>query len=260
MKAAISPAASKYFVQDTGDGALFIFSPETDKREMIAKWLPKLNYKLVNRNRTAAPFMTIKARAVVHFGEYLKDRPDLTQEGVVSNEIILASRLLDSEFLRGWREDSDDTPICLCTTNEFYQKVICQQLPSEKNRFSKHKVVTKDRTLTAWAYDYAVLPQAKKELPNVSLRSRKRQRKVLADLSTRSIYVSIADLYNQNLYKRTAGQAPLINHLETALLLGENAILHCADPYRSPKLLNLLYQYKDFIEAGNIILLLGSHI
>lgn len=267
------------FSQDTGDGILLIFPPNLDKTSTVKKIIPDLTDRLVERNRVSADFIKMRVRAVLHFGEYFRDKPKITKSGVTGDAINVTARLLDSDFLRSWvRTSEQSVPLCLLVSNEFYESVVRQQMPELASKFTQHDIGTKDRTLKAWAFNYVVGsktqlngPQSlhggeqttlagKIEPLSVRSHSGRKEEKELFQLEGRTLILSTFDIHNYNLYKRIAETKPLRNHLETSLLLSSKVVIHCSDPYRSKEVLELLYEYQDFVKRGEILFLLGSTI
>jgi hypothetical protein len=157
----------------------------------------------------------------------------------------------------------------LFVSDEFYTKVVELQIPILKTNFVKERVQTKDGQLTAWRLTYQKPPDKRKRFNQVRGKPRrkaktaprgKKKSYILATLPTVSILISAADVHNFNLYKRTAGSVPLVNHIETALLLGQRAFMHCTDPYRSNVVFELLNEFEGFIRDGTLLFLLGSSI
>ncbi|MBU1967551.1 hypothetical protein KKH50_04680 [Patescibacteria group bacterium] len=262
IKNAISPLKidlQKCDIQDTGDGILMVLPSEINKTKIITVMIPDLKNALIEYNRKSSNLYKLKVRCVVHFGEIRRDKPPLTGEGLSGgSEIIITARLLDSELLRNSiRNSPKNQPLCLLVSDEFYKKIIKQELPTFLQRFTLCKVNTKDRELEAWAFDF----KPSQSTRNIKFSEHKEKiSKKLNDLEGRCIFISPFDIYNYALYKRNADMVPLRNHLETALLLGNKTILHCADPYRSAEVCELLYEYKNFIASGDILFLLGSTI
>jgi hypothetical protein len=277
------------YTGDTGDGVLLVINPKFDKSKLITEFIPRLEYNLNDRNRCAADFLQLKIRAVIHCGEILEDEPEITGKGVVSNEIIIAARLLDSEFLKTMVRDSNRrSPIALLVSDDFYNKILCQQTPVIAKNFSKFDIPTKDRSIPAWAYNFDSSSQSHQQSgsnnnpENTSVSSvsqdvkssdtkvsvsdgkasadTKKSSMTLGELGGRVLFLAGADIYNFELYRRLAGIVPLKSHLETALLLGRTVVLHCADPFRRVEVYNLLKEYNDFIRNGDILFLFGTAI
>lgn len=81
----------------------------------------------------------------------------------------------------------------------------------------------------------------------------------LADLSPSCLYVPLLDVHNARLYGRRHPELPLAQHLETALLLGERAVLHCLDPYRSAEVARLVGELDPLVASGDLLFLLGEN-
>jgi hypothetical protein len=267
------PAYEKKVIPfDTGDGLGLLFPAETPKKVLLEGFL-RLVPSLVKKHNANLKFTAkFLLRATLHFGDYLKDKPKLTKTGYSGREINYAFRLLDSEILReAVRRQGEARPVALILSDEFYTKIVKQQIPNLEKHFVLRTITAKDGEITAWLYVDQVLkfkiPETTIEQPKRSkvdgkggIQIKKTKSSVkLKDLKP-SIYVSAADIHNFNLYKRIAGSVPLVNHLETAILLSDCAILHCTDPYRLQEVFNLLKEFEYFIKIGKIRFLLGSSI
>jgi hypothetical protein len=89
-------------------------------------------------------------RASLHFGEYLSHSSALS-DGVTGNDINIAARLLDSNDLRRIiRRQSWNRPLAYLLSEEYYGKIVREQVPELADRYTKIKVASKDRSLTAW--------------------------------------------------------------------------------------------------------------
>jgi class 3 adenylate cyclase len=268
LKKCFKNIASKCIPSDTGDGIGIIFPAETDKAALVHDFYPALELAVKDHNQGAGKLTSFRLRAVLHFGEFFRDSPALTKNGVTGASINHAFRILDSAAHRSFLDQlAKDRPIALIISAEYYQQIIRMQKPLLTKDFSKITIKTKDRTFLAWAYHHdgkapKVTKVAKVIKNSVSLRNAKAAPEplVLATLPGTSILLATADIHNLNLYSRILGSIPLKNHLETSLLLGSKVILHCADPYRSRVVYNLLNEYSRFISAGKIVFLLGSSI
>jgi len=245
--------------QDRGDGILYVFSPITEKRLIVTNFLPKLRLKILEMNKDLTTSLKIKIRAVVSFGECIISKSKLTKISITSTEINRVSYLLDSSFIKSWsQERSFSNPICVLFMDKFYSEIIKEQIPSQMNKFSRIQVETKKKKEIVWAYDYQEVIKKEKLFKNIKLKKCKKV--YLSELDGRCIYLSTADYYNYHLYKRMYEKVPLKNHLETALLLSDFVILHCADPYRLELVLDLCYEYEDFIKNGELVFLLARDI
>jgi hypothetical protein len=260
---------------DTGDGVGLVFPADTPKVSLLNKLLPLLQRLVRDHNHHATDETKILVRAVLHFGEYFKDQPELTKAGFTGNEINCAFRLLNSALLRkAVRGQGELRPLAFLLSHKYYTEIVLQQIPILKNEYISQTLKTKDSRLPAWLHVFRSTERPKnqrslnKSRPHSDGRKRSvdrstkqhKQPKVLSDLPPASIFISASDIHNFNLYKRIHGSVPLVNHLETALLLSDHAIIHCTDPYRSPLVLDLLTEFHDFVTNGSILFLLGSSI
>lgn len=257
--------------KDTGDGLLCLPPQDASKKNIVTHFIPSLIKSLTQHNSTAPSNQKIKLRVVLHSGEYIKDQNVLAGKGYVGHELNMAFRLLDSDILRiAITKTTNNKPVRILVSENFYKSIIIQQLPNQKHRFKKCKAKTKDRELEAWAMDFD--PTTKKAIKSVhekekitykkisSVRRRQKTGITLSELNGRCIYITTFDIHNLLLYRRIAEEIPLRAHLETAILLGDKVFMHCADPYRSSEIYDLLYEYIHFIDNGTILFLLASSI
>jgi hypothetical protein len=252
---------------DTGDGLLFISTPDAEKVQLLDKLAPALEREIAEHNRRSSENAKFRVRLTLHSGDYLTDSQSITGDGVVGREINRSFRILDSDVFRKWvRTVSYEEPLCVMVSDRFYGDIIEQQLPTMKPRFTEMRVPTKDKgdesVLKAWALDYVAVGGVKEGVEKVVAPAgeKRKPQLELRNLPSRCILLSVSDIRNYHLYSRLAGEVPLRSHLETALLLGNKVIIHCADPFRSESVLELLYEYQEFVASGDILFLMGSTI
>jgi class 3 adenylate cyclase len=274
---------------DTGDGMLAVFPAATSKKNLVIRVIPTLEQLVLEHNHASADHLRLRMRVVLHQGEVVIDRQRLTGDGIMSNDVNVACRLLDCEPLRrALRRSADRFPLALLVSDAFYKNVILGQLVIFRDDYERHEVSVKGQSLIGWlrrgAYSaedagttsaLAVPPVEQSLVTAASTpvltqtgsgaqaddqrQPRKGPQQVtLADLARTCVYVSTADLHNYNLYEAIAGRVPLANHMETALLLGTHTIMHCADPYRSEVVCGLIEHYRQFVDDGSILFLLTA--
>jgi hypothetical protein len=265
---------------DTGDGLFIIFPSDIDKAELISRLIPTLEQSLLEHNRASSRHMRMRVRLVLHFHEIAVDQQPLTGSGLVSSGLNIADRLLNSELLRSMLRSSPERfPLVLLLSDVFYEQIIRGHLAIFEHDYERHEVQTKDQILVAWLWRPPRAPMAPRQEESLAskeastvlasgvaadrggpLHSQSKRPLTLADLPQTCIYVPTTDVHNHGLYAMFAGQVPLRNHVETALLLGRHTIVHCADPYRSVEVCDILTDFRPFIEDSSLLFLLGSSI
>jgi hypothetical protein len=280
LKATLPGDAGSVKSSDTGDGVFLVFPSTTKKCDLLEKFVPTFEQMVRQENSTATSSTKIFLRAVLHFGEYFLDQPILTKQGRAGKEINHTFRLLDSaELRRAVQKQGEGRPLALMVSDDVYQKIVVQQIPEMSGQFAKRFIRAKDGKITGWLYvgqssiktvgrsRSRAKSSSKHRKPQGSTNpplftpERGKQAHTLTTLPGVSIYISTADIHNYNLYRRGVGDGvPVANHLETALLLSDQAIVHCADPYRCQAVFDILSEFKYFIKKGNIVFLLSRSI
>lgn len=183
-------------------------------------------------------------------------------------------------WVRGAKADS---PFKLILSSSFYNNIVREQLPHLASRFTRVDVPTKDGSLVGWALDYSpAIGQAQADSDDgdkgeagggearknsitpthkrAKIRKNELKNLVLADLEPRSLHWALADVHNFEIYAEEAQKVPHRLQFETALLLGDRVILHCADLYRRGEVLALLEEFARFVESGKVVFLLGRSV
>jgi hypothetical protein len=239
---------------DTGDGLLCVLPPDLDRRELLVRFFPNLNRRLQEHNNGVPPAREIRVRMVFSQGVVRRDTPALTGRGIVGTAVNSAARLLDSTQLRDDLLRARSRACSLMVSDAYYTSTIVGENPLLAPAFRRTLVRAKDGTIQAWLYR----PESR-HAPEPPTRRSQGEQVRLADL-TPHLFVSAFDVHVFDLYERTMGDVPLAQQLATALLLTDGAIVHCADPYRRDEARLVLEQYQDFIDAGEILFLLGRAI
>jgi class 3 adenylate cyclase len=270
VSAVAEPGQCRY--ADVGDGIFIVFPCDVQKTELIVRLIPTFEQRLLEHNRLSAAHMKLRVRIVLELGEILIDKPQLTGEGLVGTGLNTAARLLGSDFLHSaLRRSPERHPLALLVSDRFYDQVIRSQLAIFQDDYECCRIAAKDRTLAAWLWWPGGHPkgveEAAESIPFSRTNRENRLRPTetrsyltLADLPRTCIFVPTTDIHTHELYGMFADRVPLANHLETALLLGKNAIVHCSDPYRSVEVCELLESFREFIDDRSLLFLLGSSI
>lgn len=241
-------------ISDRGDGLLCVLPPGPARRELLVRFFPTMDLRLKEHNRSHPRAREIRVRMVLSQGTSLLDPAPLTGPGVVSTAVNLASRLLDSEQLRDDLATAKGRAVSLMVSNAYYTATLAQENPLLAPAFRRVLVRAKDGVFEGWLYRPEFRHQPSRPVPLSTARNLN-----LQHLSPH-LFVSAFDVHVFDLYRRTVDPVPLGPQLATALLLSEGAIVHCADPYRRDEARQTLERFRDFVENGEILFLLGSTI
>jgi len=253
---------------DLGDGVVIAITRGFPGREIVTRVLPTLERRLLDYNSNVAQGRRLRMRLVLSQGEVRIDALPITGTGMHSEAMTNALRLLDIGRLRDVLKKSPGRFIAVALSEPFYQNVVYQHLRSLDANFERIEVKVKHQTLPAYLlHDPLAIDGDTARIAKASgskgrhLSTRPRGQPILiGQLSRRGLYISTTDIYNHQLYALAAGTTPLINHIETGLLLSEFTVIHSADPYRSAQVLAVLQEYQQFIVSGRLVFLLASSV
>jgi hypothetical protein len=246
-------------VGDTGDGKWLLFHPGVPKTAVLSAFVPALETELRHHNATASTAARIRLRIGVHHGDLIPD------DGGYSGEPLNhAFRLIDNDVIRQALAASAQNSVTVVSA-DFFDKIIRPGYGSlDPENFSPVSIKVKELDTTAWI-DQPLSRSLASGFPTGSTApvqqiAKLDQRVVtIADLPPTSLYVAISDVHNATLYRRGFPEVPLAQHIETALLLGGKVVMHCADPYRSSGVAEILERFEASIEAGDLLFLLGEN-
>lgn len=133
-----------------GDGRLVVFPARTDLVRAVPALILGLRDGLYEANRAPGAFGRMRMRAALGQGSISR-----ADSGYLGDCVVLVSRLVDSDGLRGALERNEDSDLALAVPSELYRDVIVQQahgLPASD--FRRTEVVTekKDFAADAWLY------------------------------------------------------------------------------------------------------------
>lgn len=256
----------RYLFLDTGDGGILLIDPLQPKADIPGVVAPQLLRGLRKYNAAAADSRQMRWRIALHFGEVALEN-DATGLGKrASGEAInFSCRLQDSAVTREALKSSGADAVVVIS-DEYYRAVVKHNHASSelvRDDFEAAKVENKETSTTAWllkdsvAYRVSTKPTANRS--SINRRKGEISRIELNQLGPGAIYLAISDIHNHELYRREQDPPPLAQQLDTALLLADRVVMHCADPLRSEIVANLLEEYRDFVATGRIIFLLGEN-
>ncbi len=156
--------------------------------------------------------------------------------------------------------------VVIAVSDDFFQKVIKPGFGSlDPDDYSPVKITVKETSAIVWLNSVPELPAVAVEtvkagpVPVTTSPLGEPQIITLHDLPPSSLYIAISDVHNGNLYRKSFPESPVEQHIETALLLGDKAVLHCADAYRSSRVAAVLSELQACIAGGDILFLLGEN-
>jgi len=256
---------SQCSLSDLGDGALVLITAEVPKNRVVEPLMADMAAGLKRYNDQAGPSAEIRLRAVLHAGDIVED-----PQGYSGEDLNLAFRLLDCAELRAALSRSR-ADLGLVVSDAFYNAIVKQGFEGiDPAQYTEVDVKVKETHAKAWIH--LPIPRFEAEPPRDSPDPRTVghprptavlpvQKPVdLRDLPPTCLYVSTGDVHNHRLYSLHAGNVPLRNHLETALLLGRHAVLHSLDLYRSDEVALLVAEFEEFVKDGSLLLLLTERV
>ena len=248
---------------DTGDGRWLLFKSDLSKPVLIQTFIPALETGLRHHNISASSAATLRLRVGVHHGE-------ITVEGgggYSGEPLNYTFRIIDNDVVRNALRTSKNSMV-VSVSDDFFQKVVKPGYGSlDPDSFSPVKITVKETSATVWlnvAPDLPETQQPARENPIATavpdFAHAEPKVITLNDLPPLSIYIAVTDIHNANLYKRRFPEAPIEQHVETALLLSDKAVVHCADAYRSERVAAILSEFQPSIASGDLLFLLGENI
>jgi hypothetical protein len=252
-------------LSDLGDGVLVLIGSEVPKNRVVEPFMSDVAAGLKRYNEQTGASAEIRLRAVLHSGEIVED-----PQGYSGEALNFAFRLLDSAALR-IELSRERANLGLIVSEHFYDSIIKQGFEGiDPSTYRQVDVQAKETTAKAWVY----LPTPKFEAewqrdargsatagsPRPAPAAPVHKPMEIRDLPPTCLYVSTADVHNYRLYNLHGGKVPLRNHLETALLLGRHAVVHCADLYRSDEVARLMAEFEEFIRDGSLLFLLSERV
>ncbi|HEX6470677.1 MAG TPA: hypothetical protein VF069_16375, partial [Streptosporangiaceae bacterium] len=243
---------------DTGDGKWLLFRPDMPKTRILQSFIPDLETNLHHHNRSASTAAKLRLRIGVHHGELIQQ-----DSGYSGESLNHAFRIIDNDVVRQALRVSQSSLIIILS-DDFYQKVVKPEYGSLRTTsYSPVVLEVKETNAVAWidSSGGVAVTEPTDQHVTISIGAGPTEPRVLTlqDLPPTSLYITISDIHNAALYRRRFPEAPIPQHLETALLLAKKVVLHCADPYRSREVAELLRQFQPCIESGDLLFLLGEN-
>jgi hypothetical protein len=250
---------------DTGDGKWLLFSVAVPKTVVLSGFVKSIETGLRHHNAAASTAAQIRLRIGVHHGDLIPD------DGGYSGEPLNHTfRIIDNDVARQALKATRHHSVVVVSA-DFFEKIVRPGYGSlDPEDFLPVPLRVKELATTAWIsrsadLDASVLTggHTTDSAQSTPFRShappRSQQVLTLADLPPTSLDVAISDIHNGSLYGRGHPEVPVQQHFETALLLGEKAVVHCADAYRSTEVSDILGTFEPCIESGDLLFLLGEN-
>jgi transcriptional regulator with XRE-family HTH domain len=133
-----------YKVEDRGDGALILISPEVPKIVLATDVMTELTAALDDYNHVQDPRARIRLRAALHAGEVVFD-----DYGVTGAAVNLTFRLLDAGLLRLALATSPSV-LALIASHWFYEEVIYQAPAGAAEDYEPVHVSVKETSTQGW--------------------------------------------------------------------------------------------------------------
>ncbi len=252
-------------LSDLGDGVLVLITPTVPKTRVVEPLMSDIAAGLRRYNEQAGSNAKIRLRAALHAGDIIED-----PHGYAGEDLNLTFRLLDCAPLRAALSRSRAN-LGLVVSEHFYNTIVKQGFEGiDPSQYAPIDVTVKETVAKAWIH----LPRprlegeplrdaptaAKVTHPHPAAVPIQKPVSLLRDLPPTCLYVSTADVHNHRLYRLHAGTVPLRNHLETAILLGRHAVLHCLELYRSDEVAGLVAEFEEFVRDGSLLILLSERV
>jgi hypothetical protein len=246
---------------DTGDGKWILFRSDLSKPTLLNSLIPTIEGALKRYNRTASTAATLRLRVGIHHGEVTVE----DNGGCSGEPLNYTFRIIDNEVVRNvLAHTSHDMVVAI--SDDFYQKIVKPGYGTVNSEsYSPVLVTAKETTTTVWLNVPAELPKSQRPAalgprePPEQPQTSQPQVITLGDLPPSSLYVAVTDIHNTALYCRRFPEAPIEQHVETALLLADKVVLHCADAYRSARVAEILNEFHSCISGGDLLFLLGEN-
>lgn len=251
---------------DTGDGKWLLFRSDLSKPAILNSFVSALEMGLRHHNKSASTAAMLRLRIGVHHGEITVEG-----NGFSGEPLNHAFRMIDNDVLRHALSNSAKDAV-VAVSDDFFQKVVKPGFGSlDPDDYSPVKISVKETSAIIWLNSVpspagnAASEEEKGSAVSISSISidsvpqADPQILTLQDLPPSSLYIAISDVHNGNLYGRRFPESPVEQHVETALLLGDKAVLHCADPYRSRRVAAVLTELQACVAGGDVLFLLGEN-
>lgn len=151
MAAGVEPNVQ--YREDRGDGVIVLLGGDVAKTEVLRALLTVTPDLLHEHNRLASRSAQMRLRVVLAAGEIAHDPQHGTRGGVVGHDLNQASRLLDSDALRGALKERVGEGCVLMVSEAVYDGVVRHGHRGVRPElFRRTDVRVKDGVLSAWLH------------------------------------------------------------------------------------------------------------
>ncbi|OXM59655.1 hypothetical protein CF165_46525 [Amycolatopsis vastitatis] len=134
------------FIENTGDGAMFLLPPEIAKANLVAEFPDRTRDELRRYNHVHAAETRIQLRLALHAGEVAKG-----SHGSVSEAVSATFRMLDAPEAKAAQKESK-ADLVLITSDLIYQDVVSQAPAADPGAFRRIPVKVKAGERAVWAW------------------------------------------------------------------------------------------------------------
>ncbi|MET0236708.1 MAG: hypothetical protein ABW224_18810 [Kibdelosporangium sp.] len=132
------------YVEDRGDGAMILVSPEFPKLWLADQWQSRLLAALREHNANHSDPARVQLRVALHHGEVYANN-----EGVISQAVNHAFRILDAKPAKAALAAAG-AMLALVVSDEFYREVVSQEPAADPDSYRRIAVSVKETETIAW--------------------------------------------------------------------------------------------------------------
>ncbi|WP_290049560.1 effector-associated domain 2-containing protein [Amycolatopsis solani] len=134
------------YVENTGDGAMFLLPPDVAKADLVAQFPARMRDELRRHNHVHAEGAQIRLRLALHAGEVAEG-----SHGRVSKAASFTFRILDAPEAKAAQKEAK-ADLVLITSDLLYQDVVREDAAADPEAFRRIPVKVKPEENAAWAW------------------------------------------------------------------------------------------------------------
>ncbi|WP_439383362.1 effector-associated domain 2-containing protein [Amycolatopsis lexingtonensis] len=134
------------YVENTGDGAMFLLPPDIAKADLVAQFPARMRDELRRHNHVHAEEAQIRLRLAIHAGEVAEG-----SHGRVSKAASFTFRILDAPEAKATQQEAQ-ADLVLITSELLYEDVVVQDAAADPGSFRRIPVKVKAGEHPAWAW------------------------------------------------------------------------------------------------------------
>ncbi|NBH04833.1 hypothetical protein [Amycolatopsis sp. SID8362] len=134
------------YVENTGDGAMFLLPPDIAKADLVAQFPARMRDELRRYNHVHAEEAQIRLRLALHAGEVAEG-----SHGRVSKAASFTFRILDAPEAKA-AQKAAEADLVLITSQLLYEDVVVQDAAADPGAFRRIRVKVKAGENPAWAW------------------------------------------------------------------------------------------------------------